>query len=290
MHLAQLLIHDALAALPPLHAVRGDATPLPGLTLGPRGPLIVTAAGDARSVAPVRVNLPGMTAPEPAPVLPPDLAPPAPEPARDTGPVRDRALLPDVLRGVALLGILIVNMQDFAGFLEWQQVGVDRAAQVVTDVFANGRFISIFAMLFGWGAAGILARRGAGVFLRRHAALLVVGRCITRWCGTGTSSATTRRWRWRCCSWRGCPRGRCWAPPVRWARGGWDWRCWRPPRPPAAPGRASRSCRTCCPRTRRTCRSAPRSSGRCCCRATCSTARGWWRCSAWAPPLERQGC
>ncbi|BBN96072.1 hypothetical protein DEGR_28050 [Deinococcus grandis] len=116
-----------------------------------------------------------MTAPEPAPVLPPDLAPPAPEPARDTGPVRDRALLPDVLRGVALLGILIVNMQDFAGFLEWQQVGVDRAAQVVTDVFANGRFISIFAMLFGWGAAGILARRGAGVFLRRHAALLVVG-------------------------------------------------------------------------------------------------------------------
>lgn len=52
MHLAQMLIHDALAALPPLHAVRGDATPLPGLTLGPRGPLIVTAAGDARSVAP----------------------------------------------------------------------------------------------------------------------------------------------------------------------------------------------------------------------------------------------
>ncbi|GGR94092.1 DUF418 domain-containing protein [Deinococcus sedimenti] len=116
-----------------------------------------------------------MTAPEPAPVLPPDLAPSTPEPARETGPVRDRALLPDVLRGVALLGILIVNMQDFAGFLEWQQVGVDRAAQVVTDVLANGRFISIFAMLFGWGAAGILARRGAGVFLRRHAALLAVG-------------------------------------------------------------------------------------------------------------------
>jgi len=124
---------------------------------------------------PVRVNLPGMTAPEPAPVLPPDLAPPAPERALDTGPVRDRAPLPDVLRGVALLGILIVNMQDFAGFLEWQQRGLDRAAQVVTDTLANGRFISIFAMLFGWGAAGILARRGVGVFLRRHAALLAVG-------------------------------------------------------------------------------------------------------------------
>ncbi|AWT36596.1 hypothetical protein GCM10008956_18300 [Deinococcus arenae] len=116
-----------------------------------------------------------MTAPEPAPVLPPDLAPPAPERAPDTGPVRDRSPLPDVLRGAALLGILIVNMQDFAGFLEWQQSGLDRAAQVVTDTLANGRFISIFAMLFGWGAAGILARRGVGVFLRRHAALLLVG-------------------------------------------------------------------------------------------------------------------
>ncbi|GGK97192.1 DUF418 domain-containing protein [Deinococcus radiotolerans] len=112
-----------------------------------------------------------MTEPAPAP-LPPDLAQPA---APEVGPVRDRALLPDVLRGVALLGILIVNMQDFAGFLEWQQRGLDRAAQVVTDTLANGRFISIFAMLFGWGAAGILRRRGVGVFLRRHAALLLVG-------------------------------------------------------------------------------------------------------------------
>ncbi|MFC6749876.1 cytochrome P450 [Deinococcus aquaticus] len=43
MHLAQMLIHDTLAALPPLRAVRGDPAPLPGLTLGPRGPLVVQA-------------------------------------------------------------------------------------------------------------------------------------------------------------------------------------------------------------------------------------------------------
>ncbi len=91
------------------------------------------------------------------------------------GPVRQRSLLPDVLRGVALAGILIVNMQDFAGFREWTQTGPDRVAQVITDVLANGRFISIFAMLFGWGAAGLIARQGVGTFLRRHAVLLAVG-------------------------------------------------------------------------------------------------------------------
>lgn len=91
------------------------------------------------------------------------------------GPVKERSLLPDVLRGVALLGILTVNMQDFAGFREWQQMGLDRVAQVLTDVLANGRFISIFAMLFGWGAAGLLARQGTGIFLRRHAVLLLIG-------------------------------------------------------------------------------------------------------------------
>ncbi|WP_221089305.1 cytochrome P450 [Deinococcus aquaedulcis] len=41
MHLAQLLILDTLASLPPLRAVGGDPTPQPGLTLGPRGPLVV---------------------------------------------------------------------------------------------------------------------------------------------------------------------------------------------------------------------------------------------------------
>ncbi|GGL70119.1 hypothetical protein GCM10010840_05150 [Deinococcus aerolatus] len=102
--------------------------------------------------------------------LPPDAAPPI-----RPGPVQARAPLPDVLRGLALLGILLVNAQDFAGFLEWTQTGLDRAVQVATDVLANGRFISIFAMLFGWGAAGLLARQGAGIFLRRHLTLLLAG-------------------------------------------------------------------------------------------------------------------
>lgn len=87
----------------------------------------------------------------------------------------DRAPLPDVLRGLALGGILIVNLQDFAGYSVWQQAGADRLVQVLIDLFVNGKAISVFAMLFGWGAAGILARAGAGTLARRLLVLLGVG-------------------------------------------------------------------------------------------------------------------
>ncbi|WP_216328362.1 DUF418 domain-containing protein [Deinococcus aestuarii] len=108
------------------------------------------------------------------------VSPPDQAPAPETGPPRpvgvgERAALPDVLRGLALLGILIVNVQTFAGFREWQQRGVDGVVQVLTDVLVNGRAISLFAMLFGWGTAGLLARHGAGTLLRRLAVLLVIG-------------------------------------------------------------------------------------------------------------------
>ncbi|WP_104991737.1 DUF418 domain-containing protein [Deinococcus sp. NW-56] len=107
-------------------------------------------------------------------------AEPAPSPAPESGPPRpvtagDRSPLPDVLRGLALLGILIVNVQDFAGFREWTQTGLDRAVQVVTDIFFNGRSISLFAMLFGWGAAGLLTRHGSGLLTRRLLVLLGLG-------------------------------------------------------------------------------------------------------------------
>lgn len=104
--------------------------------------------------------------------LPPEVAFLPPE---GPAPVRERALLPDVLRGIALLGILTVNMQDFAGYREWEQVGLDRTAQVLIDVFANGRFISIFAMLFGWGAYGLYRRHGPALFARRHLLLFALG-------------------------------------------------------------------------------------------------------------------
>lgn len=87
----------------------------------------------------------------------------------------ERSPLPDILRGLALLGILVVNAQDFAGIAVWQQLGLDRWAQVITDIFFNGRWISVFAMLFGWGAAGMAARHGGGRLLRRLLVLFLIG-------------------------------------------------------------------------------------------------------------------
>ncbi len=86
-----------------------------------------------------------------------------------------RAALPDVLRGLALLGIVCVNAQDFAGYAEWTQSGPDRAAQVVIDLFFNGKFISVFALLFGAGAFTLLERGGRHLLLRRLGVLLLVG-------------------------------------------------------------------------------------------------------------------
>ncbi len=99
---------------------------------------------------------------------------PPPTPVIATAPT-ERALLPDVLRGAALWGILCVNMQDFAGYSEWQQTGIDRAAQVVIDLFINGKAVSVFALLFGAGAYTLLTRGGAGLLLRRLVTLLGLG-------------------------------------------------------------------------------------------------------------------
>ncbi|WP_261664076.1 cytochrome P450 [Deinococcus sp. Marseille-Q6407] len=44
MHLANLLLGETLASLPPLRALHGRTTPVPGLTLGPQGPLWVERA------------------------------------------------------------------------------------------------------------------------------------------------------------------------------------------------------------------------------------------------------
>lgn len=113
-----------------------------------------------------------MTSARPSPPPSPDgAAPPSPAPVS----AQERALLPDALRGFALVGIALINVQDFAGFAVWEQTGLSRAAQVLTDVFFNGKSVALFAMLFGWGAAGIYRRHGLGVYVRRHALLLLIG-------------------------------------------------------------------------------------------------------------------
>jgi uncharacterized protein len=113
------------------------------------------------------------------------------EPPAAGGPVvgSERIGSIDVLRGVAVLGILVMNVRDFAmplrafedpafpdGF-RWSNF----VAWVTTDLFFQDKMIAIFSMLFG---AGILifadraAARGASVpalSYRRHLWLLAFG-------------------------------------------------------------------------------------------------------------------
>ena len=94
----------------------------------------------------------------------------------------------DVIRGAALFGILAANMRGFNGplaayldhSLMWTDA-VSRAGQAVVDLFISGKFITLFAFMFGIGFAVMLDRanaRGAAftrIYLRRLTALLVFG-------------------------------------------------------------------------------------------------------------------
>ena len=76
------------------------------------------------------------------------------------GPVAPskRILTLDVLRGVALLGILIVNTAVFFAPLSWMMIadsvwtdGADRVASFAMSWLAHGKFYTLFSMLFGLG-------------------------------------------------------------------------------------------------------------------------------------------
>ena len=111
------------------------------------------------------------------------------EPQR-VGPVNlsERILFIDVLRGMALFGILAANMRAFFAPLDcYGDIGVlfhgraDVLAQFFIDAFIQGKFISIFSFLFGMGFAIQMSRaeaRGArflSFYPRRLLALALFG-------------------------------------------------------------------------------------------------------------------
>ncbi len=113
------------------------------------------------------------------PVAPTDLKPIAPA---------ERNLLLDALRGTALLGILLMNMEAFNGPVLASGTGVDPAlagADRVVDAlvyfFVQGKFFTLFSLLFGMGflvmssRADAAGRPFAGTYLRRMAVLLCIG-------------------------------------------------------------------------------------------------------------------
>lgn len=94
----------------------------------------------------------------------------------------------DALRGLALLGILLVNIQSFvwggtspAGYLLDDATALDHALFVLIVIFVNTKFLPLFAMLFGAGFALLFARlrnvtsAPHAVFRRRMLFLLAFG-------------------------------------------------------------------------------------------------------------------
>ena len=109
---------------------------------------------------------------------------------QQVGPVSlsERILFIDVLRGMALFGILAANMRAFFAPLDaYGDIGVlfhsraDVLAQAFIDTLIQGKFISIFSFLFGMGFAIQMSRaeaRGArflSFYPRRLLALALFG-------------------------------------------------------------------------------------------------------------------
>lgn len=112
---------------------------------------------------------------------------PADRPA--LGPVTESRRIDamDILRGFALLGILLMNIEWFTravaeiGTFDKELTGLDHAVGWLVRCFVEGKFYKLFALLFGMGFAVMLIRakevgRPFGAwFTRRMVVLFVIG-------------------------------------------------------------------------------------------------------------------
>jgi uncharacterized protein len=90
----------------------------------------------------------------------------------------------DIIRGLALLGICVVNIpflaQPVAALLAPTD-GIDRMVRFALQMFFEGKFFLLFSFIFGWGfAIQIASAERAGIsanirFLRRLLGLLLIG-------------------------------------------------------------------------------------------------------------------
>lgn len=101
----------------------------------------------------------------------------------------ERYAILDVLRGLALLGIALANFPEFSlySFLPVEAAGgmptagIDRIVRYLQYIFIDGKFYTIFSLLFGIGFSIIItnaARKGANgfrIFYRRMFVLLLIG-------------------------------------------------------------------------------------------------------------------
>ena len=101
---------------------------------------------------------------------------------------KDRIQTLDVVRGFALLGILLMNIEMMVGptmslttGLDPVLTGVDRWADTAIYLLVQGKFFTLFSLLFGMGFA-VMSQRAAdaghpfaGIYWRRGLALFVIG-------------------------------------------------------------------------------------------------------------------
>ena len=100
----------------------------------------------------------------------------------------ERIELLDAIRGFALLGILLMNLEAFTGPIIGAMTGIDshlqsidRWADAFIYIFVQGKFWTLFALLFGIGFAVMFERAKRqssdffSIYMRRLFALLVIG-------------------------------------------------------------------------------------------------------------------
>jgi uncharacterized protein len=119
---------------------------------------------------------------------PMDAAPVAAPPLAAPIAAHERVQAMDVVRGFALLGILLMNIEGMAGpvndamtGLDPKLTGADRAADALVYLLVQGKFYTLFSLLFGMGFAVMMTRAQAAgrpfarLYLRRSLALLGIG-------------------------------------------------------------------------------------------------------------------
>ncbi|QED47039.1 DUF418 domain-containing protein [Cytobacillus dafuensis] len=93
----------------------------------------------------------------------------------------NRIITLDVIRGLAILGIFLVNMPSFTGSEYMVYEGIDKTIRMLFDMFIQTKFYTIFSFLFGLGFYIFMTRaeaRGEKVFFlfsRRLLVLLLFG-------------------------------------------------------------------------------------------------------------------
>ncbi len=102
---------------------------------------------------------------------------------------KERFVILDALRGFALLGICLANFPEFSLYtfqpaevtVAMPSAAIDRVVRFVQYLFIDGKFYTIFSILFGIGFSIIIAnaeRKGANgfkIFYRRMSVLALIG-------------------------------------------------------------------------------------------------------------------